>query len=113
MRACVCGRRFRIRAREKRTEGGRGVAQESKRERERTYERSCKSRLKTQDGFLNGCRNADESQPEKEEQGDVERKERNGGTGPEGAVRGLMWIWPVDAESKRRRQPRGLEGGIF
>lgn len=45
----------------KRDRGGRegGSATESKRvererERERAYEGSCKTRLKTQDGFLNG-----------------------------------------------------------
>lgn len=76
MRVCVCVVDVFAYERERggRREGGRGVAQESKRERERAYEGSCKSRLKTQDGFLNGCRNADESQPKKEEQGDVERR---------------------------------------
>lgn len=78
------------------------MAQESKRERERAYEGSCKSRLKTQDGFLNGCRNADESEPEKEEQGDVERKERDGGT--EAGTRGGQEGSDVDLAGGRKER---------
>ena len=80
----VCGRPIGIRARgrERKREGG--VARESKRERERerAYEGSCKSRLKTQDGFLNGLlEHGRQRETEKEEWGDTEREERDGGTG--------------------------------
>ncbi|MED6242169.1 hypothetical protein ATANTOWER_001109, partial [Ataeniobius toweri] len=55
---------------------------ERERERKRAYEGSCKTRLKTQDGFLNGLLER-RRKTEKAEWGDAEREERDRGVGGE------------------------------